>query len=115
MSQDHRLNRAREIGRFAAQNDDEKAKHNPATVNFYAHAGDDTGRLAAEAFREEGADAAAEVVAEYHRTYRETVQTVTPPTWDKEIKNIGLALPPSITDEDGAAEQIEDAMRRITP
>ncbi|CAM3863433.1 hypothetical protein E4A47_10330 [Micrococcus flavus] len=115
MSQDHRLNRAREIAKFAARNADETAKYNPAAVTFYAHAGDDTGRLAAEAFRAEGADAAAEVVAEYHRAYQAAAKTVTPPTWDKEIQTIGSALPPSITDEDGATEQIEEAMRRITP
>ena len=107
MNQSQRIAKAQTIGKDAALRGDD-CSENP-------HVWDDTGRLAAEAFHEEGPAAAAEVIAAYHVAFRQHAPAEHAPTWQQEIEAIGLALPPSVMDEDGAAEQVEEAMKKLHP
>lgn len=89
------------------------AKTRPGEPWPYAHAGDDTGRVVAEVYRQHGADAAALVMAKFHRAFCEhvTAPNVEVPTWAEQAQKAGHAL--SIKLNQTECVEVTEAMRKL--
>lgn len=97
------LTRASKVGTYAASLE---VDHQRGTKDQIHHVGDDTGRIVTEAYREFGAEAAAQVVDEYLAAFNvarndASIREVTP---NEAIKNLSWAIPSNTLTETQIAE-----------